>query len=396
MSSLNYDWAMVKSNLPLIVRKVQSQADLVEFVKLPWRVYAGDPFWVPPLFSERLAFQDPKHNPFFEHAEVERFLALRGDETVGTIAAFTNHRHNKFHNENIAFFGFFEVLEDEEAAVALLDAAQQWARAKGHTALRGPAQFSTNEECGLLIDGFDDAPRVLMTYNPRRYQEYVENNGFSKVMDLLAYRFGSDTKSVDDLVPKKLQRVARQVSKRADVRLRPLNMRNFQAEIENIKRVYNRSWERNWGFVPMSDREMEKLARDLKLLLDPELILIAEVAGETVGFGLSLPDLNEPLLKVHPRPGKPEWLTSILYLWHLKVFRKPKWLRVVALGVVPEHRGKGIDALIYYETTRVGLRKGYRQAELSWILASNDMMNRIIRMVGGKVYKTYALYEKSL
>ncbi len=387
---------MAKSVLPLIVRKVQSQADLMEFVKLPWRVYAGDPFWVPPLFSERLAFQNPKHNPFFEHAEVERFLALRGAETVGSIAAFTNHRHNEFHKENIAFFGFFEVLEDEEAAVALLNAAEQWARAKGHTALRGPAQFSTNEECGLLIDGFDDAPRVLMTYNPRRYKEYIENYGFSKAMDLWAYRLGGDGQSVETLVPKKLERVANQVRKREDVKLRPLNMRNFQTEIENIKRIYNRSWERNWGFVPMTDKEMEKLANDLKPLLDPELILIAEVAGEPVGFGLSLPDLNEPLLRVHPRPGKPEWLTSVQYLWHLKIARKPNWLRVVALGVVPEHRGKGIDALIYYETARIGLGKGYKQAEMSWILASNDMMNRIIRMMGGEVYKTYALYEKSL
>ncbi|HEY61375.1 MAG TPA: hypothetical protein G4N95_01860 [Anaerolineae bacterium] len=379
---------------PVKIYPVETLEDRKAFLSFPWRVYQGNPYWVPPIFSERLAFTDPQKNPFFEHSKVQFFTAKRGDEIVGTIAAFTNRKYNEFQDENIGFFGFFEVLEDKEAADALLETAENWVREQGHNAIQGPAQFSTNDECGLLVDGFNDPPRILMTYNPPYYVDYIESRGYENAMDLWAYSLNTNIFEGGEKLPQKLQRVVKKVKERGEIHIRKIDMKHFDDEIERVKKIYNSSWARNWGFVPMTDAEIDKLGEDLKPIVDPDLVFVAEIDGEAVGFSLTLPDLNKPLRMAYPRPDTPEWWTMAKFAWHWKVRRQIDWIRVFALGVIPEYRARGIDALFYYETALEALKKGIPYAEMSWILANNDMMNRAIRLMGGKVYKTYRYYEK--
>ncbi|MEJ2011255.1 MAG: hypothetical protein P8X64_03400 [Anaerolineales bacterium] len=376
----------------LEITTVESPAELLEFISLPWKVYQGNRYWVPPLISERQEFLDPNRNAFFEHAHARYFIARRAGESVGTIAAFTNDAYNQFQGVNLGFFGFFEVLPDPEAAGALLKAAEGWIHDSGHDAMLGPAQFSTNDESFLLIDGFDDPPRALMTYNPPYYKNYIEAAGLTKAMDVWAYSI-----SVPDFiknVPEKLVRVAEKVRERFGLHIRPIRMSEFDVEVERFKKVYNSSWEKNWGFVPMTDAEIDHLAASLKPIIDPNLVLMVEVDGEVVGSSLSIPDLNQALLPAYPRPGKPELLTMAQLFWNWKIRRKVEWLRVVALGVLPQYRAKGVDALMYLETAKRAAPKGYKWAEMSWILETNEMMNRSIRMLGGEIYKTYRMYEK--
>jgi GNAT superfamily N-acetyltransferase len=378
----------------LQISPVGTEAELSEFICFPWQVYRDDPYWVPPLISERLTFLDASKNPFFEHARAEYFLARRDGKTVGTIGAFTNDRYNEFHGINTGFFGFFEVLDDPEAASALLETAEKWSAGRGHTAILGPAQFSTNDECGLLIDGFDDRPRILMTYNPPRYKTYLEERGYSKAMDLWAYSLDLKDFQGGLAIPPKLVRVAEKVAARGKLRIRNVDMKHFDEELDRVKRIYNKSWERNWGFVPMTEPEFDRLGEQMKPFLDPDLVVVVEHEGEAVGFGLTVPDLNQPLLKAYPKPGRPEALTMARLLWNWKVRGNVDWLRVIALGVLPEFRAQGVDALMYLETARRALPKGYKYAEMSWILENNVMMNRAIRALGGRVYKTYRMYEK--
>jgi GNAT superfamily N-acetyltransferase len=258
----------------------------------------------------------------------------------------------------------------------------------------GPAQFSTNDEVGLLIDGFDDTPRILMTYNPPYYQNYIEEAGFQKAMDLWAYSL--DIEHFREHMPEKLIRVTEKVRERKNFVVRKIRMKEFDQEVDRIKPIYNKSWERNWGFVPMTDPEFDKLAKDLKQLLDPNVVIIVEQDGEAIGFGLSLPDLCQPLRMAYPHPGENEIITTIKLAWHWKVRHQVDWLRVFALGVLPEYRGTGVDALMYIETAKAAIQRGYKWAEMSWILENNEMMNRSIQMLGGKVYKTYRMFEKKI
>ncbi len=397
----------------LRVSEATTDSEKMQFIKFPWHVYKGDPYWVPPLISDRKAMFDPKKNPSLQHIEVALFLASASvrspntpltpgapltslrSEVVGTIAAIINHRHNEFHQEQIGFFGFFECINEPQVAAALLNKASEWVAGRGMTAIRGPMNLSTNDECGLLVDGFDSSPMVMMTYNPPFYPELIEQAGFHKVMDLVAYfmDFG-DARDLGQL-PSKLTRVAEKVRKRGEIRMRQLDMKDFDREVERFKEVYNHAWEKNWGFVPMTDAEMDHLAQQLKQAIDPALVWIAEVAqgpeaGRMIGVGLTVPDANVVLKQMNGRVNPITILKALYYQ------RKIKAARVIALGVVEEWRGRGVDALLYYETARAGLAKGYQRGEGSWILESNVMMNRALQMLGGRVYKTYRVYEKAL
>ncbi|MGH2621374.1 MAG: N-acetyltransferase [Anaerolineales bacterium] len=378
----------------LQITAVSNKSELEQFITFPWQVYKANPHWVPPLISERKRFLDPDHNPFFEHAKATFYLARRNGRLVGTIGAFSNQLYNQVHKENSGFFGFYEVLDDPETARELLTTAEAWGRQAGHDRLLGPMQYSTNDELGLLIDGFDDPPRILMTYNPPRYRGYLEEAGYLKAMDLLAYSV--NVKELHDGMPEKVGRVGQKILKRWDLLLRRVNMKDFDREVDRVKEMYNASWELNWGFVPMTDHEVDLLAKQLKSIIDPELALILEKEGRMVGFAIALPDLNQPLRLAYPRPGTPEFLTLAKLLWHWKVRKAPTWVRVWALGIVPEYLGQGLEALVLSELVETAYRKGYQFGEMSWILETNDKVQRTVELMHGKVYKTYRVYQKPL
>jgi hypothetical protein len=365
------------------------------FASFPWRLYRGDPNWVPPIFVDRLTLLNPEKHPFHEHADVQLFLALRDQEIVGTIAAIVNHRHNEIHHDKVGFFGCFETLEDAAVSQALLDTAGNWLAEQGMDAIRGPENFSQNEDCGLLIDGFDMPPVIMMPYNPRYYEGLIERAGFQKAQDLYAWDILTSIFDYDvQRMPRKFVHVAEEVMKRPDVFIRKINMKEFDREIELFKAVYNGAWEMNWGFVPLTDHEIEHLGDDMKMIIDPDLIYVAFVEGKPAGVSLGLPNVNQALLKARPQPNV--WSLPLLLAKFMWYRRQIDSLRLLIMGVIPEYRALGLDAAFYVETARSAFAKGYERCEMSWILESNDMMNRIIERLGGHIYKTYRIYQKPL
>ena len=388
------DWSSSVS-----VRPITGEAERQAFLRLPWKVYADDPNWVPPLWRDHVRFFDPAYNVELEHIDFEPFVAWRGDEPVGTIVAFINHAYNDFQEAHAGWFGQFELLDDEEAGHALLRTAEDWVRARGADTLIGPATFSTNSEIGLLIDGFDTPPMVMMSHARPYYRPIVESyGGFETSMDLWAWHFDGEQWGgrEADRLPEKLSRVVHKIKERRDFTLRNPDPRRFDEEAERVKAIYNQAWARNWGFVPMSEAEMDRLAEELKPIIDPRIAFFVEKNGQTVAFGLPLPNLYEPLRKVQSRPGQPHWWQLAKLLWHWKVRGPLTSVRVWGLGVLEQYRGSGADALLYYQMVKSGLPLGYVDIEMSWILADNDMMNRAIAMLGAQVYKTYRVYEKKL
>ncbi|NLF65807.1 MAG: N-acetyltransferase [Chloroflexi bacterium] len=378
--------------MAVTIQRVGNDKELKEFIRVPWKVYANDPNWVPWLYYERLEFFDKRKNAFFEHAEGDYFIARRDGEAVGAIAVFVNHRYNDFQQQNVAHFGAFEVMNDREAALALLGTAETWARERGLDSLLGPFTFSTNDETGTLIDGFGSPPVILMTYNQPYVPQFIEAAGFRKAMDLWAWI--ADLNKLEQEMPEKVRRVVGKVTERYDLHLRLVDLKDWDAEVARIKTIYNSAWERNWGFVPMTDAEIEHMGASLKAVLDPALVFMVEHKGEPVGFSLTLPDANQPLRRIHPGPSR---LASYLAAARVYLNRyKTDTVRVLALGVVEKYRGRGVDALMYYETVRAAHRRGYKWAEASWILETNDMMNRALQLMGGTIYKTYRVYEKPL
>ena len=372
------------------IEPIHDKKGVLELVEFPFRLYRGDPSWVPPLIEERRDFLDPKKNPFFDHARFQLFLARRGGDLVGTIGAVVDDNHNKYHDERMAAFGFFESIDNQEIADALLGAAEAWGREQGMTIMRGPLNFSTNHELGLLIDGFEEPPMVMLTYNPRYYAQLIGARGYTKAMDLFAYIGGLDDRLTNG--PPKLFRVADLAAKKAGIRIRKADMRHFADEVRRARQIYDEAWTHNWGFVPLTDREADYLAASLKPVIDPDLVLIAETSdGTPVGVSITLPDLHQALKWSGGGHMFPFGLAK--FLWHK---RKVDQVRLWGMGVIEEYRGRGIDAVFYVETARAALAKGYKRIEGSWILETNTMMNRIIERLGGQRYKTYRVYEKAL
>jgi GNAT superfamily N-acetyltransferase len=306
---------------------------------------------------------------------------------VGRIVAIHNRNHVAVHDEPVGFFGFFECENDQEAADALFRRTAEWMGERGLETLRGPASFSVNEVFGLLVEGFDRPPVIMMPYNPAYYVDLIRGAGFAPVKTLLAFYLGSSA------TPEFLVRQEERLSRRYRVRLRSIRMKEFDAELETVRAIYNTAWEKNWGFVPMTEEEIRFMARELKpaVARDPELVTIVESEeGEPVGFSLVLKDYNQALIHAKGRLF-PFGLVKIL--WHA---RNIDFARVLTLGLVPEYRGKGIDALIYTRIFRVGASKGINQGELSWVLDDNLPMLKPLEKVGARVYKRYRLYDRPL
>jgi GNAT superfamily N-acetyltransferase len=369
----------------LTVQPVAPGPEFRRFALLPWDIYRGDPFWVPPLLLDFEKLFDRKKHPFHEHSEVQPFLATRDGKPVGRIAAIWNRNHQKFHGEDVGFFGFFEAIEDEGVARALLDAAAAWLRERGLVTMRGPANFSSNEEWGLLIDGWNGTPKVMMPYNPRYYPGLFERAGLATAKDLVAYFLPHNQ------IPERVARGTALVRRRSpDVTIRSIDMKNFERDVNIIRDIYNRSWEKNWGFVPMTDAEIGHMAKELKPVVDPDLIYFAEKEGEVIGFSLSLPDVYTALQKANGRL-LPFGLLRIL--WYA---RQVEWVRVLTLGLLPEHRKSGVDVMMYNHLFEVCQRKGYRGGEFSWLLEDNLAIRTAMDNLGGYVYRTYRLYDRAI
>ena len=361
---------------------VNGKKALNEFVELPFTLCRNEPNWVPPLRMAVKELLDREKHPFYANAQAEFFLAMQDGRTVGRIAAIVDRNHNRFHAEEAGFFGFFDCIDDVDVARALLKVARAWVVDHGAKFMRGPVNPSTNYECGVLIDGFDYDPMVMMTYNPRYYPRLLEEAGLTKAKDLLAYLSNANTISM-----KKIERVADKVLATNGVRVRPINMKDFQADVERVWDVYGAAWARNWGFVPMSREEFFLMGKEMKMILKPDLVLIGEVGNKVVGFAMALPDVNYAL----KRAGGSLFPTGLLKILYYQ--RLIKNVRVLALGVVEEYRASGLAAGFYATLVRNARRLGYGDCEMSWILEDNVLMNRSLEVMGAKRYKTYRIYE---
>jgi GNAT superfamily N-acetyltransferase len=368
------------------VTRVLDALEKDRFIKFQWEIYKDDLHWVAPLLMERHEFLDPGKNPFFLHADVALFLARRSGEIVGRIAAVEDRNFNAFHGSKTAYFGLFECVNDEEVAGALFQAAREWARWRGLDTLLGPMNLSTNYEVGLLVEGFDSDPYLQMTYNPRYYGALIEKCGLKKAKDLYAWE-----RSAATAPPERFARIADKIRAHAQVQIRSVNLRHFEAEVARIKEVYNAAWEQNWGFVPMTEQEFDKLARDLRQFVVPDLAMIAECQGEPIAFSLTVPDYNQALKKLNGRLtsyGLPVGLLKLLFY-----ARRIDRVRLMALGVKSGWRRRGIDAVLVVETVRRTHKLGYEGGEISWTLEDNDLINRAIEACGCTRTKLYRMYE---
>ena len=369
------------------VEEIPRGASLKPFIQLSWTMNAGDPAWVPPLRMALEPVLDRNKHPFHQHAEVAYFLARRGGEPVGRIAACVNHQYNQHHApDRTGFFGFFECADDPAAAAALLDAAAKWLRTRGMERMRGPMNFSTNDEFsspGVLIDGFETPPTVMMSHNPRYYGRLMDAAGMEKSKDLVAYWIGPD-------IPERLRNAMERLSQRAGVTIRSVRMKDLEAEVRRVQEVYNAAWSQNWGFVPMTEAEFNHMAKEMKPVVDADLVLLAEKAdGEPIGFLLALPDLNRAFK--HLPDGRLFPFGLFKFLWQK---RKIDTARLLTLGLKPGYQHLGLGAAMYTRLLQIGVAKGYTGAEGSWILEDNHEMCTALEKLGSKLYKRYRVYDR--
>jgi GNAT superfamily N-acetyltransferase len=369
-----------------IIALTRQPRDVSRFLDVAYAIYGDDPNWVAPLLMDlKKVFTDA--NPLFQHAEMQLWVARRDGRDLGRIAGIIERSHNEFHGERTAFFGFFECVDDAGVCARLFDVVTVWAREKGMSRLLGPMNPTTNDECGLLIEGYDSPPVLMMTYNPRYYQPLLEGVGCTKAKDLLAFAF--------DMANGPKERFARFMDKfrrrEPEVRLVPLDKKHLTEQLAKVKVVYNQAWEKNWGFVPMTDGEIDFMAERLKPLLTDGLAFVAETPEGPVGFLLAMPDFNEAL-----KPLRGRLLSWGLFkaLPYFLGWKPTKYVRCITLGVTAKARGRGIEAAMLAEALTTCLRLGYQRGEASWILEDNTPVQRTIGLFGGEVYKRYRVYER--
>jgi hypothetical protein len=367
------------------VTAVESQGSLNEFILFPVRHYHRDPFFVPHLLYERKRFFSPS-NPLFGYTDVTYFLA-RNDQgrVVGRVTGHVNRRHNNYTGEQTGFFGFFECIEDPTVASALMTAVENKLRYSGMKVIRGPFNFSTNEECGFLVQGFDRPPSLMMPYTKPYYADFMTRLGYRRAKDLLAYEYAHDGKVPDFLV-----RFSGRIRQRSQVTVRSINMQRFEEDVAVIFKIYNAAWSKNWGFIPVTEDELRYAAGELKPIVDPSVVLIAEKAGRPVAFSVSLPDYNVVLKKMHGR------LLPFGFVHYLVGRKGIRRVRTLLLGVLQEYRQSGIEVLLIHDTFQNGLSRGYYAGEMSWILEDNVLMRRPLERMGAQITKVYRIYEKDL
>jgi hypothetical protein len=366
----------------------RSSRDIDRFLEVPYAIYREDPFWVAPLLMDlKKVFTDA--NPLFQHAAMQLWVARRDGRDVGRIAAILDEHYNTTQKTQAAFFGFFESMNDATVSRCLFEAAYGWARERGMRHVLGPMNPTTNDDCGLLVEGFDGPPLFMMTYNPRYYVDLVAAEGFRKAKDLIAFHIDVAKCPLD-----RLGRIADKVRKRhPELTFTAVRRKTLEADLGKIKEVYNAAWEDNWGFVPMTDAEVNFLAERLKPLLLEGLVWVVETTSEPVAFMLAAPDFNIPLQPLRGRLLTPRLLGFLPYLFGWKC---PPRCRVLTLGVKSKYRNRGLEAVMLTEGFRTGARVGFTEAEASWILEDNVAMCRLLETFGGRPYRTYRLYEREL
>ncbi|MDR2399410.1 MAG: hypothetical protein LBD61_03155 [Endomicrobium sp.] len=366
------------------IAKVINKSHIEQFVKFPWKIYSKNSKWVPPLISDVKWIISEDKNPFWLHARRQLFLAYdNSDNVIGTIAAIIDYNYMSFQDDKCGFFGFFECIDDVQTAKSLFCAAKEWLNEQDIKKMIGPMNPSTNDECGFLLEGFDIPPSFMMPYTPQYYLNLTEQSGLKKIKELYAYDMDV---SADSRV-KRLERIVDMAKKKLPgLKIRTVNKDSYEEDLKAVISIYNRAWEKNWGFVPWSDEEFSAIASKLKLIMDPEMIIIASISEEPIGMLISLPDYNQVLKKLN---GKFFPFGIFEFLYYRK---KIDSLRLMVMGVVKEYRHKGIEAIMYERGLKNALRIGYKHCELSWVLDDNIMTQRTAEMMNGKVYKKYAVY----
>ncbi len=374
------------------VQPVATREDLNRFLRFPWRIYADDPYWAPPILSEIEKRLDTQRNPFWEYAEREMFLARRNGEVVGTVAAIVNHQHNRQFNDQTGFFGFFEAINDERVAEALIAAAAEWLRERGKNLMRGPVNGAPTDEVGVQIVGHDRRPSIWEGHTPPYYRQLIEPLGFRKYDDYLAYELWFEDLDWDlRNLPSPFWRVAERVRNKTGASVRKVNVNRWDSEVAKIHHLYNEAFRTIPGHVDMSLEKFSTMANSLRPFLDPGLVVIAEVDGQPVGFAVALMDLNEALC--HFRSGKLYPWDLIRLKWYM---RRIRTACIKMLGVLPEYRARGLEILLAVEFGQHILKKGYERVEMSLLQEKNTMINRLVQRVGGQVYLCYRVYEKPL
>lgn len=366
---------------------VTEPSQMKAFLNFPYKLYKQDANWVPPLYIQQRDLLDPKKNPYFNEADAVFFVAERNGEVAGRIAAIVNRSWNEYNNQTTGFFGFFECEDNPELAKMLLDVASEWVKDQGMNKIIGPISPGMMYELGVLIEGHDKPNFIMMPWSKPYYDALIQDCGFHKEMDLLAYMVDKDTVALDRI--EKAEKIVRY--RLPNIHIRPVNMKKFDEEVVVIREIFNAAWATNWGFSPVSKEEFEHLAKDLKLIIDKDLAHIAEDDGKPIGFTVALPDLNTVLIKVKRGRLLPFGIFKIL--WNK---RKINRIRTALMGVIPEYRGKGVDALLHRETILRGLKKGYNASELSWLLETNTEMIRVAEKIGGYKDKVYRIYGREL
>jgi GNAT superfamily N-acetyltransferase len=376
---------MNRHSEPVEVARAESRAEIREFIRFPWRIYHGNEHWVPPLIKEQERFLSPA-NPFFEHAEAEYYLAKRKGKTCGRISVSIDHNYIDFQGEKMGCFGFFEAFNDYDLASRLLETARARLKEKGMEIMRGPFNFTTNHECGLLIDGFDTDPVMLSTYNPPYYAELMEQCGLKKSRDLYSYLIMDPEGEINLSY---MQRIAERAAENRVV-ARTVNLSDITGEMERVKEVYNNAWSKNWGFVPLTNAEIDDFAGHMRHLVIEDLAYIGELDGKPIGFLLFLPDYNVVVKKMNGKMGP---IQILRLLWHKNRIDKG---RLFMMGVHREYQRTGVAAAMMDVAFKSAIRRGFKVADYSWILEDNMPVRGILELAGARIYKTHRIYEMNL
>lgn len=367
------------------IQRITTPGERKQFIKLPWRIYGSDPLWVPQLISEEMKILDPERGTFYQFGEVALFMAWRGSEPVGRISAHVNHQYERYHDLETGFFGFFECCQDQEVADALIGAAAEWLAGKGKQRMMGPMSFSMYDISGILIEGHDTMPCILTAYNPPWYEDLMDQAGMRKAIDWFAFLVKKES-----IFRPGLQRIAERVLRQEGLEIVQLDMKEFDQRVHEVGRIFSDAWMENWGHVPLTDGQIKDMVNELKMVIVPELTYFALYHGECIGFSLSVKDIN-PALK--SADGRLFPFGMIKLLWNI---RKVTRLRTLAMGVMKEHRHRGIDIAFYLRTFQAGVKMGFVDSECSIIVETNDRMIGALRDLSAERYKTFRFYEKQL